>query len=254
MVMYNVDSTIERSSKPVKECNFCHHEPGLAVLPVRYAVVGPEDKNGAPPLSGNFKIENAPAHLGSGVQYILRTMRPGFLYVFHEAMQMWDAYVVMKGGHLWKVIPENPGPAKVPEAFNCSVSPHHSLESLYFTIPDPAHATRVWYAYSHVAWTKAQLDVNQFELDVRNAHMQCLDVAAWMGNQNQPHAARATEINKRVASFAMKPEAQQQAFRYLSATPPGTINLGEIAPIGPTSGSMLADRMEIVSPGKAMML
>ncbi|WP_234788293.1 T6SS effector BTH_I2691 family protein [Cupriavidus necator] len=254
MVMYNVDSTLECSSKPVKACNFCHHAPGLAVLPVRYAVVGPEDKNGAPPLSGNFRIENAPAQLGSGVQYILRTMRPGFLYVFHEAMQMWDAYVVMKGGHLWKVIPENPGPAKVPEAFSCCVSSHHSLESLYFTIPDPAHATRVWYAYSHVAWTKAQLNDNKHKVDVRRAHMQCLDVAAWMGNQNQPHAGRATEINKRVASFAMTPEAQQQAFRHLSATPPGTINLGEIAPIGPISGSMLADRMEIVSPGKAMML
>ncbi|WP_246840182.1 hypothetical protein [Cupriavidus sp. GA3-3] len=32
------------------------------------------------------------------------------------------------------------------------------------------------------------------------------------------------------------------------------INLGEIAPIGPISGSMLADRMEQISPGKALML
>ena len=103
--MDNAKYFADQFTPPVKGCSFCDHLPGLAVLPVRYAVVGPEGKQGAPALSGNFQIENAPAQLGGGAQYTVRVMRPGFLYVFHEALQHWDCYLVLNGGHLWKIIP-----------------------------------------------------------------------------------------------------------------------------------------------------
>ncbi|MBP0533010.1 hypothetical protein J8J19_22855, partial [Mycobacterium tuberculosis] len=83
--------------------------------------------------------------------YTLRTMRPGFLYVFHEATLHWDCYLVVNGGHLWKIIPERPTPPRVSTEFSCSVGIGHGYMSMYFTIPDPKRATRVWYAYSHVA-------------------------------------------------------------------------------------------------------
>lgn len=70
--MDNATSAVDRFTPSVKGCSFCDHPPGLAVLPVRYAVVGPEGKQGASALAGNFKIVDAPAQLGGGAQYTLR--------------------------------------------------------------------------------------------------------------------------------------------------------------------------------------
>jgi len=251
--MTNIQSTVDRFTPPVHGCSFCDRPPGLAVLPVRYAVVGPEDKEGAPPLAGNFHIEHAPTQLGGGAQYTLRTMRPGFLYVFHEATLHWDCYLVVNGGHLWKIIPERPTPPRVSTEFSCSVGIGHGYMSMYFTIPDPKRATRVWYAYSHVAWTPAQLDENKFKPEVRSQHMQMLNVQAWLASANQPHAARSTELGKHVASFAMPPKDQDEAFRHLSAPP--RIKAGDrLDLIGEAAGAILSLAMERASPGHALML
>ncbi|NUA25226.1 T6SS effector BTH_I2691 family protein [Cupriavidus basilensis] len=251
--MDNAKYFADQFTPPVKGCSFCDHLPGLAVLPVRYAVAGPEGKQGAPALSGNFKIENAPAQLGGGAQYTLRVMRPGFLYVFHEALQHWDCYLVLNGGHLWKIIPERPAPPRTPTEFFCSVGFGHAYTSMYFTIPDPKHATAVWYAYSHVQWTQAQLDDNKNQPDLRKKHMQSLYVKAWMGSHSQAHAARITELGKSVATFAMQPQPYEEAFRYLSA-PPRTGAGKPVDLIGATPGAILNEAMERTSPGDAMML
>lgn len=251
--MDKAKSTVDRFTPPVQGCQFCDHPPGLAVLPVRYAVVGPECKRGAPPLAGNFKIENAPEQLGGGAQYTLRTMRPGFLYVFHEAMQLWDCYLVINGGHLWKIIPERPAPQRVSNEFSCSMGIGHGYTSMYFTIPDPKNATTVWYAYSHIAWTPAQLDENKYKRDVRSKHMQPFNVRAWMDSPNQPHAARTIELGQHVASFAMSLKDQDEAFRYLSA-PPRVKAGGRLDLIGDKAGAILSEAMERTSPGHAVML
>lgn len=251
--MDNAKKSVDRFTPPVKGCQFCDHAPGLAVLPVRYAVVGPEDKVGAPTLSGNFKIENAPAQLGGGAQYTLRTMRPGFLYVFHEALQLWESYLVVNGGHLWKIIPERPAPPRSPDEFFCSMGIGHGYTSMYFTIPDAKNATTVWYAYSHVQWTQAQLDENKSRADVRRQHMQSLNVQTWLASHKAPHAARVTELSQHVASYAMPPEAQDKAFQYLSA-PPRTKAGNRLDLIGLNAGAILSETMERVSPGDALML
>lgn len=251
--MDNAKHFADQIAPPVKGCSFCDHLPGLAVLPVRYAAVGPEGKQGAPALSGNFKIENAPAQLGGGAQYTLRIMRPGFLYVFHEALQHWDCYLVLNGGHLWKIIAERPAPPKTPTEFYCSIGFGHAYTSMYFTIPDPKHATTVWYAYSHVQWSQAQLDDNKYQPALRKKHMQSLDVKAWMGSHSQPHAARTTELGKSIATFAMHPQHYKAAFRYLSG-PPRTGAWKPVDLIGATSGAILSEAMERTSPGDALML
>lgn len=251
--MTNIQSTVDRFTPPVASCSFCDRPPGLAVLPVRYAVVGPEGKKGTPPLADNFCIEHAPTQLGGGTQYTLRTLRPGFLYVFHEATLLWDCYLVVDGGHLWKIIPERPAPPRVPTEFSCSMGIGHGYMSMYFTIPDPKRATRVWYAYSHVAWTPAQLEENKFKPQVRKQHMQMLDVRAWLASSNQPHAARTTQLGKYVASFAMPPKDQDEAFRHLSAPP--RVKAGDrLDLIGEKAGAILSLAMERASPGHALML
>lgn len=251
--MDNAKSIVDRHTPPVKDCAFCGHSPGLAVLPVRYAVVGPEGKDGAPALTGNFKIVDAPAQIGGGAQYTLRAMRPGFLYVFHEALQHWDCYLVVKGGHLWKLTPERPAPPRTPEAFFCPVGIGHGYTSMYFTIPNLKDATTVWYAYSHIQWTQAQLDDNKNHPDLRRKHMQSLDVKAWMSSHAAPHAVRTQELARHVASFAMSPHDQDEAFKYLSAPP--RVKAGEhLDLIGIPAGAVLAEAMERTSPGHAMVL
>ena len=116
----------------------------------------------------------------------------------------------------------------------------HGYLSMSFTIPDPKQATVIWYAYSHVQWTDAQLDAQAKDVSLRRKHMQCFDVSAWLGSHQQPHAAPIAELCQRVATFATTPDQQDAAFQYLS-DPPRVRSGARPDLIGQRAGAILAE-------------
>jgi hypothetical protein len=81
----------------LETCSFCDRK-GLLLYPVRYAVACPAGAEKAPGLSGNFKIENAPAEIATA-KYTLRAIRTGFLYTYDEKRDRLKGYLVMPGGY-----------------------------------------------------------------------------------------------------------------------------------------------------------
>lgn len=109
-----------------KSCDLCKKQ-GLAIMPVRYAVVPGEAT--APKLAAPFKIEDASTGFGTAAprkhlaslgteesaNYTLRRMRAGYLYVYNEkAALKLQGYSVSSGGYF---LPLPPGTlAPIPQA------------------------------------------------------------------------------------------------------------------------------------------
>jgi len=175
-----------------KSCNLCKKE-GLAIMPVRYAVVPGEAP--APKMSAPFRIEDAPsgfgtaaprkqlASLGSGesASYTLRRMRAGYLYVYNEksALKL-QGYNVSSGGYFLPLPRYTlaPMPQAGKEVIPCSETGHLEAASC-ITIEHPQEAVEVWLAFSDVQWTDAVIKLHIERADVRKLHMRKFNVAAW---------------------------------------------------------------------------
>lgn len=191
---------------PAGGCEFCDKQ-GLAILPVRYAVANAGSKTPEARLPGSESVTDI--ELGAG-GYTLRSVREGFVYVYDEAKDQWDGYVVVSGNYLFRFDPDLPLPDPEQIHFTCSRQSHGLLASC-ITIDDPDHATRVWFGFSDVPWTRAVLKRHGSAAE-RARHMRCLDVRAWMASHSQPHATSVSELESTVADYALRADEAQTAF------------------------------------------
>ncbi|QBG94629.1 Fis family transcriptional regulator [Xanthomonas oryzae] len=177
-------------------CDVCKRT-GLAVYPVRYAVV-PKDVQ-VPDL-GPFSGQHVTSISLTQSKYALRQMRQGYLYVFHErgarGRFYWEVYSVGMDGQLWKL--PDPASARVaaPEK-SCARGGHTTSRQLYFVIEQPHRCGTVWVAFSQSAWSEETVrrygGQGADASALRAKRMQAIQPAAWMTSPTPgPHSVPLT--------------------------------------------------------------
>lgn len=177
-----------------KKCVNCQ-KTGLPILPVRYAVL---------PKTAGAKL---PAGItGKGMtdvalhehQYGLRTLREGWLFLFHERAARghnhWQAYRVTSDGRLW--MQEVPLPF-LPNTDPACAKKGIAVQMDMITIEQPEKCGRVWLAFSEHAWQQETFDQYATNASLRAQRMQMIDPPQWVGSAKDPHghAVEATQAS-----------------------------------------------------------
>jgi hypothetical protein len=190
------------TTTPEPSCDFCNKR-GLAVLPVRYAMVPTELK--APKTRAlDADGETALPELGETAHYTRRLLRPGYLYVYDEKRTHWHGYFITIYGHLMHF--EVGSGKKVPPSYRsdavpCMESGHFEIAGMV-TISDAKNAGSIWFGYSDVEWTDAVLEKHN-NPNYRKQHMQLLDVPTALAGGKQPNAhPMQTDLKTKVAEYA----------------------------------------------------
>ncbi|WNC92903.1 T6SS effector BTH_I2691 family protein [Paraburkholderia sp. FT54] len=200
------------SSTPPRVCPVCNKQ-GLPILPTRYAIAR-SDKGNAPTISPPFGANVTSIELPvNAAHYTLRLLRPGYLYVFDERRCEWAGYVVNGQSYLYSfdIHAEVPPIVENLEFGSACKARNDPYLARCIAVKEAAHATRVWLGFSDVMWTPAVLKKHA-SLAYRNAHMQCIDIAAWRSGTMQPHVATFDAL-KQVAEFAADGAALQRETR-----------------------------------------
>ncbi|WP_147363626.1 T6SS effector BTH_I2691 family protein [Burkholderia pseudomallei] len=151
---------------------------GLAILPVRYAVVPKTMSNAMPPgIIGPGVMDIAlTAH-----HYSLRTLREGWLYLFYEkgarGSNYWEAYRVTEDGRLWKQTIPLPS---VPKTDPACAQGGGAVPMDVISIEKPEKATRVFIAFSEYPWIKEVFQKYATDAKLRGERMQVIMPAAWI--------------------------------------------------------------------------
>ncbi|MCD7100424.1 hypothetical protein LRX76_18635, partial [Stenotrophomonas sp. MMGLT7] len=131
-------------------------------------------------------------------------LRSGYLYVFNEVRGQWKAYQVSEQSELTEFdIRDKAPPVTAEDEPLVACSRHGSVPlARCVTIPDAAHAGRIWVAFSGTAWTAEVLARHRVEA-FRKRHMHCIDVGAWVngGGKAQPNVDSLTRIRDCVAEY-----------------------------------------------------
>ena len=175
-----------------RKCENCE-KSGLAILPVRYAVM---------PKAARVKL---PAGImGKGMtdialtehQYALRTLRDGWLFVFYEqgvrGRNYWQAYRVTPDGRLWKQdLPLPRSPRTDPACAQKSIAVQMDL----LAIEHPHKCGKVWLAFSEHAWHADIFKQYAENATLRALRMQMIEPAQWIETGADPsgHAVLATQ-------------------------------------------------------------
>ena len=176
-------------------CPNCN-KSGLAILPVRYAVV-PLDISATLPESLGDKITCTKL---SHNKYALRTLRQGFLYLLHEkhprsGHKKWEIYAASAAGTLWRrIAPTALEP--VSEEPVCSRNGHNIPASI-ITIENPEKCAQVWMAFSEHPWSQATLDMYERDAAQRDRRMQTFLPAEWIRTSSYRHGLAGTEVSLR---------------------------------------------------------
>lgn len=227
------------------KCEFCDKQ-GLAVLPVRPALAADGAHAPAPPQDMFAGAQGIPVKPAA---YTLRHLRPGYLYTYDEARKRLDAYAVTEGGYLYKLDPKETAPSNL--KFSCAPEKCGTVASCV-TVPDVKRATKVWFGFSDVQWTAAVMERHK-DAGYRARHMQCLDVAAWVGSKKHKGAVDINEVDKVVAEYALSDSAGKafafSASRFKSKAATAKALKERIPVISPAGGLVLsvADPVGIAS-------
>lgn len=175
------------------DCQNCN-KSGLAILPVRYAVV-PHAVDATLPGTLGGKVSSVKL---KHAKYALRTLRQGFVYLYYEkhargSQIKWEVYSVAPSGTLWKqfnrhtVVPVNADPA-------CARS-GHNIPASVITIERPEKCGRVWMAFSEHQWSFETFEAFEADMDLRDRRMQTFAPAIWIAKRGYRHGMEATEDN-----------------------------------------------------------
>ena len=155
-------------------------------------------------------------HLNSAIaNYTLRVVRSGYLYVYDEKHEKWQAYFVTRGG-FYNPLPapfrdpnsssQGPDPDKVP----CQADRYAMASCI--TVSEKSSI--VWFTFSDVEWTE---DVfNRYDgksaeaMQYRHSHMRRFDVKKWIDTGEHDHADKIDTLTERVAEFSK--EVNEDAF------------------------------------------
>lgn len=196
------------------DCPNCN-KSGLAILPVRYAVVPLSVDATLPEPLGNKVTDVKLAHH----KYALRTLREGFVYLLYEKHARgshikWETYSVSKTGTLWKQLsitainPVSDDPA-------CSLT-GHNIPASVIAIERPEKCGPIWIAFSEHAWSMETFTLFEKDIKARDRRMQTFHPAKWVTGGRYRHALDANEANvcqvleyrERAAYNALLPTAQ----------------------------------------------
>lgn len=167
---------------------------GLAILPVRYAVVpktvaqklpGWADQSWA--KSKGFKAELDPEQY----HYALRVVRQGFIYVYLsglEESERWRVFSIAKDGTLWKQASAKA--AKLKDKSDCSTPGHQATRTEFFCISEPEKCGQIWIAYSEHKWSENTLKKYAADPGLR---MKEIKASEWQAPSNKDDIAKATE-------------------------------------------------------------
>jgi len=199
------------------DCKNCH-KAGLAILPVRYAVVPkamPNKLPGALKAPGVREIELQKHH------YALRTLRQGFVYLFYEKrwlpgsdwqgnlIRSYEVYSVAENGTLWR------------QANSFAVQPvqqpvckdtAHQIPASVIAIANPEKSGLVWIAFSEHQWSLETLDAYGNDAALRARRMQKVDPASWIGSKQHDHGIEAVGQSLReIVEYAIREPEEIQA-------------------------------------------
>ncbi|WP_331715135.1 T6SS effector BTH_I2691 family protein, partial [Paraburkholderia tropica] len=166
-----------------KTCQNCM-KSGLAILPVRYAVV-PATMSDAMPSGivgpGTLDVKLSAHH------YSLRTLREGWLYLFYEkgarGSNYWEVYRVTEDGRLWKQGVSPTPPVLVPSqpvTDPACAQGGGAVPMDVIAIEKPEKATRVFVAFSEYPWTAKVFDRYSTDAALRSDRMQLIMPSAWI--------------------------------------------------------------------------
>ncbi|WP_146744621.1 T6SS effector BTH_I2691 family protein [Herbaspirillum rubrisubalbicans] len=175
------------------QCPNCN-KSGLAILPTRYAVVPIDIDATVPPPMGNKVTDVKLAHH----KYALRTLRAGFVYIFHEKHPRgshikWEVYGVSEAGTLWKM-PSVNAIKTVDSEPQCSRD-GHNLPASVITIETPEKCKRIWIAFSEHIWSDETLADFEKDTKLRDRRMQTFLPATWITAGGYRHGLPATKSN-----------------------------------------------------------
>lgn len=181
------------ANKDNPECPNCN-KSGLAILPVRYAVV-PNGVDADLPESLGRSVRKVEL---KNYKYAMRTLRQGFVYLFYEkhargSNVKWEVYSVSNAGTLWK----QPSPYAIDAVTDdpACARTGHNIPASVISIETPEKCGVVWIAFSEHSWS-AQT-INAFEKDgtLRARRMQPFAPAEWIKTQAVTDAIAVTEEN-----------------------------------------------------------
>ena len=175
------------------ECENCN-KSGLAILPVRYAVVPNNADATLPDPLGNKVTDVKLKHH----KYALRTLRKGFIYLFYEKHARgnqikWEVYSVSEAGTLWKqYFTSGLKPIEVEPV--CSRDGHNIPASI-ISIEKPEKCGKVWLAFSDHAWSKETFTLFASDEKLRDERMQTFLPSIWITAGGYRHGLPATRKN-----------------------------------------------------------
>ncbi|WP_429500568.1 T6SS effector BTH_I2691 family protein (plasmid) [Robbsia andropogonis] len=162
----------------VVSCVNCQ-KAGLAILPVRYAVVPTTMPGILPAGMTGPGVLDVPLTMH---RYSLRTLREGWVYVFYEqgarGKHYWEAYQVTADGLLWRV-GEPPLPPEPKIDMACAA---HSVAvpMALLVIERPEKATKVYVAFSEHAWVDDTFKQYASNAKIRSERMQMIKPSSWI--------------------------------------------------------------------------
>jgi len=191
----------------------CSKKPGLPILLVSYEV-SPEAAS-APKLGGSFK--EPPIPLGATAHYTLRLLPPGFAYLYNPADKLypWQGFLITQDSYLYPFRIDRNGPEYTwsnADLTPCKPNEHGAIAQA-ITIPRAEEAGDVWVCYSSVQWTKETWQRFNDNTDgCRDKVMQKFNVAGWLANPKQDHAALISEMAGKIVEFSDVVKAKEFNF------------------------------------------
>ncbi len=184
------------------QCRRCQ-STGLALMPVRYAIVPPKLDASVPGVLQCDRVTGIPLDT-ENAKYALRVLRQGFYYVFYEegpdGKNYWESYSVDPKGHLWHM----PFPEMVrvmDKEGSCRRKFHLPMVTQFITIRSPEKCGTVWFAFSGHKWSPETIEYYE-KAENRKNRFQSFKPADWInGNEQQKHAVRVYDVLSEVVEY-----------------------------------------------------
>ncbi|WP_442487256.1 T6SS effector BTH_I2691 family protein [Halomonas litopenaei] len=185
----------------------CCDRVGLPILPVRYAVSDRHVSDWSQDLPRSMAV-HANRHFPAPreTRYVLRLMREGYLYLFDEKRQRWQAWRITHDSRFEEFDPCGRGPRETAYGDShtdvpCNI-PENNLSARLISLPKAQEAGIVHVGYSDHPFTQAMLGrLERNEDGLRGRLLIPFDVAAWLGTGEAAGAIPSSQLDTHVMEF-----------------------------------------------------